>query len=102
VAVELAAQLADLSGRAIGEHYGIFANAVVANRRRTGDAARAAASHRDPRAKVAETNIKVVSSGLTLVWHIDSIRWKTVLTPFPFLPCNAKTIIPVARRTRKT
>ena len=34
VAVELAAQLADLSGRAIGEHYGICANAVVANRRR--------------------------------------------------------------------
>jgi hypothetical protein len=34
VAVELAAQLADLSGRAIGEHYGICANVVVANRRR--------------------------------------------------------------------
>ncbi len=34
VAVELAAQLADLSGRAVGEHYGVCANAVVANRRR--------------------------------------------------------------------
>jgi len=34
VVVELAEQLADLSGRAIGEHYGICANAVVANRRR--------------------------------------------------------------------
>jgi chromosomal replication initiation ATPase DnaA len=34
VAVELAAQLADLSGRAVGKHYGICANAVVANRRR--------------------------------------------------------------------
>jgi hypothetical protein len=30
VAVELAAQLADLSGRAVGEHYGVCANAVVA------------------------------------------------------------------------
>jgi hypothetical protein len=30
----VAAQLADLSGRAIGEHYGIRANAAVANRRR--------------------------------------------------------------------
>jgi len=34
VAVELAAQLADMSGRAIGEHYGIGATAVGANRRR--------------------------------------------------------------------
>jgi REP element-mobilizing transposase RayT len=34
VAVELAAQLADLSGRAIGEHYGMCATAVGANRRR--------------------------------------------------------------------
>jgi len=34
VAVELAAQLADLSGRAIGEHYGVCANAIGANRRR--------------------------------------------------------------------
>jgi len=34
VAMELAAQLADLSGRAVGEHYGVCANAVVANRRR--------------------------------------------------------------------
>jgi hypothetical protein len=34
VAVELAAQLADLTGRAIGEHYGICAAAVGANRRR--------------------------------------------------------------------
>jgi len=31
VAVELAAQLADMSGRAIGEHYGIGATAVAAN-----------------------------------------------------------------------
>jgi len=30
----LAAQLADMSGRAIGEHYGIGATAVGANRRR--------------------------------------------------------------------
>ncbi|MGO9468072.1 MAG: hypothetical protein ACLQVF_28400 [Isosphaeraceae bacterium] len=34
VALELAAQLADLSGRAIGDHYGVCANAVGANRRR--------------------------------------------------------------------
>ena len=34
VAVELAAQLADLSGRAVGEHYGMCANGVGANRRR--------------------------------------------------------------------
>jgi putative transposase len=34
VAVELAAQLADISGRAIGEHFGIGATAVGANRRR--------------------------------------------------------------------
>ncbi len=34
VAVELAAQLADMSGRAIGEHYGIGATAVGANRGR--------------------------------------------------------------------
>jgi hypothetical protein len=34
VAVELAAQLADLSSRAIGEHYGMGATAVGANRRR--------------------------------------------------------------------
>ena len=34
VAVELAAQLADLSGRAIGEHYGMCASAIGANRRR--------------------------------------------------------------------
>ena len=34
VAVALAAQLADLTGRAIGEHYGICATAVGANRRR--------------------------------------------------------------------
>jgi hypothetical protein len=34
VAVELAAQLADLSGRAIGEHYGMCATAVGASRRR--------------------------------------------------------------------
>jgi REP element-mobilizing transposase RayT len=34
VAVELAAQLADMSGRAIGEHYGIGATAIGANRRR--------------------------------------------------------------------
>ncbi|MGO9111926.1 MAG: hypothetical protein ACLP9L_22085, partial [Thermoguttaceae bacterium] len=34
VALELAAQLADLTGRAIGEHYGICATAVGANRRR--------------------------------------------------------------------
>ncbi len=33
VAVELAAQLADRNGRAIGEHYGIGATAVGANRR---------------------------------------------------------------------
>ncbi len=33
-AVELAAQLADISNRAIGEHYGVGATAVVANRRR--------------------------------------------------------------------
>jgi predicted RND superfamily exporter protein len=33
VTVELAAQLADLSGRAVGEHYGTCANVVVANRR---------------------------------------------------------------------
>jgi hypothetical protein len=30
----LAAQLADLSDRAVGEHYGVCANAEVANRRR--------------------------------------------------------------------
>jgi hypothetical protein len=34
VAVELAAQLADLSSRAIGEHYGIGAAAVPANHAR--------------------------------------------------------------------
>ncbi len=34
VAVELAAQLADLSGRALGAHDGTCANAVGANRRR--------------------------------------------------------------------
>jgi len=34
VAVELAAQLADMSGRAIGAHYGIGATGVGANRRR--------------------------------------------------------------------
>jgi hypothetical protein len=34
VAVELAAQPADLSGRAIGEHYGMCARAVGASRRR--------------------------------------------------------------------
>ena len=34
VAVELAAQLADMSGRAIGEHYGIGATAIGANRGR--------------------------------------------------------------------
>jgi hypothetical protein len=34
VAVELVAQRADLSGRAVGEQYGVCANAVVANRRR--------------------------------------------------------------------
>ena len=34
VAMELAAQLADLSGRAIGAHYGVCANAIGANRRR--------------------------------------------------------------------
>jgi len=34
VAVELAAQLADMSSRAIGEHYGIGATAVAANHRR--------------------------------------------------------------------
>jgi REP element-mobilizing transposase RayT len=34
VAVELAAQLADLSGREIGKHYGMCATAVGANRRR--------------------------------------------------------------------
>ncbi len=32
--MELAAQLADLSGRAIGAHYGVCANAIGANRRR--------------------------------------------------------------------
>jgi hypothetical protein len=34
VAVELAAQLADLSGRAIGEDHGMCATAVGASRRR--------------------------------------------------------------------
>ena len=34
VAVELAAQLVDMSGRAIGAHYGIGATAVRANRER--------------------------------------------------------------------
>ncbi len=34
VAVELAAQLADMSGRAVGQHYGIGATAVGANRGR--------------------------------------------------------------------
>jgi len=34
VALELAAQLADLSNREIGEHYGVSANALGANRRR--------------------------------------------------------------------
>ena len=34
VAVELAAQLADPSGRAVDEHYGMCANAVVANHHR--------------------------------------------------------------------
>ena len=34
VAVEVASQLADMSGRAIGEHYGVGATAIGANRRR--------------------------------------------------------------------
>jgi len=34
VALELAAQLADVNCRAIGEHYGIGATALGANRRR--------------------------------------------------------------------
>lgn len=34
VAVELAAQLTDLSGRAIGEHDGVCATAIGASRRR--------------------------------------------------------------------
>jgi hypothetical protein len=35
VAVELAAQPANLSGRAIGEHHGLCATAVGASRRRS-------------------------------------------------------------------
>jgi len=65
VAVELAAQLADLSGRAIGAHYGICAHGVVANRRRLATRPEVLQLIETLGRRLRKLRTKVVSSGLT-------------------------------------
>jgi len=69
VALELAAQLADLSCRAIGEYFGIGATAMGANRRRPTSRPEILRVIRTLSRKTAEEEIIVEAAGRTLRVH---------------------------------